>query len=140
MDRKDIVIMTGCLLALFILWISWMTGYHPSGMWEIRIVILIPFVALAGIFLWLLRRERTVRMGSQRSNWKKGILAGIIVGALILVLDLLCDYFGFPRSPHEPYGEVVQIAIIVCAAFAASFISRRIVEWKTGPPAESGDS
>jgi hypothetical protein len=65
MDRKDIVIMTGCLLALFILWISWMTGYHPSGMWEIRIVILIPFVALAGIFLWLLRRERTVRMGSQ---------------------------------------------------------------------------
>jgi hypothetical protein len=117
-----------------------MTGYHPSGMWEIRIVTLIPMVALAGMFLWLLRRERTVRMGSQMSNWRKGILAGIITGALIVVFDLLCDYFGFPRSLREPYGVFVQMAIIVCAAFAASFIARRIDEWKTGPPAESGDS
>jgi hypothetical protein len=131
MNRKDIVIMTACLLALFILWISWMTGYHPSGMWEIRIVILIPMVALAGMFLWLLRRA--VRMGSQMSNWRKGSLAGIIFAALMVVFDLLCDYFGFPRSPHEPYGVVVQIAIIASAAFAASFIARRIVEWQTGP-------
>jgi len=79
-------------------------------------------------------------MGSQMSNWRKGSLAGIIFAALIVVFDLLFDYFGFPRSLHEPYGEFVQIAIIVCAAFAASFIARRIVEWKTGPPAERVDS
>jgi hypothetical protein len=87
-------------------------------------------VALAGMFLWLLRRA--VRMGSQMSNWK-GILVGIVTAALIVVFDLLFDYFGFPHSLHEPYG-VVRWAILASAAFAASFISRRIVEWKTGPP------
>jgi hypothetical protein len=68
----------------------------------------------------------------------KLILVGIITGALMLVfvllLDLLFDYFGFARS------HVVQMAIWLCAAVVAGFISRRIVECKTGPTAESGDS
>jgi hypothetical protein len=63
----------------------------------------------------------------------KRILTGIITAALMLVfvllLDLLLDYFGFARS------RVVQMAILVCTAVVASFISTRIVEWKTGPPA-----
>jgi hypothetical protein len=68
------------------------------------------------------------------SNWRKGGLVGIITAALIVVFDLLCDYFGFPRSLHDPYGVFVQIAILLCAPFVASFIYERIVERKTGPP------
>ena len=77
-------------------------------------------------------------MGSQMGNWMErilgGIITGVIAGALFLVFDLLSDYFGFARL------FLVQSAIVGCAAVVASFISRRIVEWKTGPPAESVDS
>jgi len=77
-------------------------------------------------------------MGSQVSNWMKLILWGIITAALMLVFillfDLLFDYFGFARS------FAVRMAIMACAGAVANFISSRIVEWKTGPPPESGDS
>jgi hypothetical protein len=73
------------------------------------------------------------RTGRERPPYMRGIIAWVIFAALILVFDLLFDYFGFARS------RVVQIAIIACAAFIASFITRRIVEWKTGPLAESVD-
>jgi hypothetical protein len=65
---------------------------------------------------------------------RERIITAALCAALILVFDLLFDYFGFARS------LVVQMAIIACAVAVASFISRRIVEWKTGSPAESVDS
>jgi len=89
---------------------------------------------LAVAVLILLKLRSVQRTGRERPpSILRGIIAGALAAALILVFDLLFDYFGFARS------LVIQIAIIACAAAVASFISRRIVEWKTGPPAESVD-
>jgi len=92
------------------------------------------------VLIFLKLRVLVQRSGRERPPPYIGIIMGVIAAALILVFDFLCDYFGFPRSLHEPYGVVVVTAIGASAAFIASFISRRIVEWKTGPPAESVDS
>ena len=87
----------------------------------------------------ILVKVRMLVRGERPPIWV-GIIAGVIYAALLLVFFLLFDYFGVPRSLHEPYGVFVLIAISACAAFIASFISRRIVEWKNGPPAESLNS
>jgi hypothetical protein len=83
-------------------------------------------------------RWRTVRTASQMSNGMKPFLVGIITVVLMLVLYLPFDYFDFALS------DAVRTIILVCAAGVAGFIadriSDRIVEWKTGPPADSGDS
>ena len=94
-------------------------------------------LAVAVLILLNLRMKlRSVRRtGRERPpSILRGIIAGALFAALILVFYLLFDYFGFARS------LVVQMAIIACAAAVASFISRRIVEWKTGLPAESVNS
>ena len=62
MNTRDIIVTTSCLAGLFILWISYITGYHYPIISNTMSSTLI-LILLAVVWFWLLRRRvRTTAM------------------------------------------------------------------------------